>query len=90
MRINELKTMNENERMEWIVNANNKDLGIVLKNEGVKGISNMKKLEKIAMVAQLVVKNSVTDEDAKRVMEDTERLKEEGIYTKLKLIFIHY
>ena len=77
MRINELKTMNENERMEWIVNANNKDLGIVLKNEGVKGISNMKKLEKIAMVAQLVVKNSVTDEDAKRVMEDTERLKEE-------------
>ena len=75
--INELKKMSEKERMEWIVNASNKDLGIVLKNEGVKGISNMKKLEKIAMVAQLVVKNSVTDEDAKRVMEDTERLKEE-------------
>ena len=77
MRINELKTMNENERMEWIVNANNKDLGIVLKNEGVKCISNMKKLEKLAMVVKLVTENSVTDEDAKRIMEDTERLKEE-------------
>ena len=77
MNINKLKAMNENERMEWIVNASNKDLGIVLKNEGVKGISNMKKLEKLAMVAQLVVENSVADEDAKRIMEDTERLKEE-------------
>ena len=77
MNINKLKAMNENERMKWIVNASNKDLGIVLKNEGVKGISNMKKLEKLAMVAQLVVENSVTDEDAKRIMEDTERLKEE-------------
>ena len=77
MNINKLKAMNENERMEWIVNASNKDLGIVLKNEGVKGISNMKKLEKLAMVAQLVVENSVTDEDAKRIMEDTERLKKE-------------
>lgn len=77
MNINKLKAMSENERMEWIANANNKDLGIVLKNEGVKGISNMKKLEKLAMVAQLVVENSVIDEDAKRIMEDTERLKEE-------------
>ena len=77
MNINKLKAMSENERMAWIVNASNKDLGIVLKNEGVKGISNMKKLEKLAMVAQLVVKNSVADEDAKRIMEDTEHLKEE-------------
>ena len=77
MNINKLKAMNENERMEWIVNASNKDLGIVLKNEGVKGISNMKKLEKLAMVVKLVTENSVTDEDAKRIMEDTERLKEE-------------
>ena len=77
MNINKLKAMNENERMAWIVNASNKDLGIVLKNEGVKGISNMKKLEKLAMVVKLVTENSVTDEDAKRIMEDTERLKEE-------------
>ena len=77
MNINKLKAMSENERMAWIVNASNKDLGIVLKNEGVKGISNMKKLEKLAMVAQLVVKNSVADEDAKRILEDTEHLKEE-------------
>ena len=33
MNINKLKAMNENERMAWIVNASNKDLGIVLKNE---------------------------------------------------------
>ena len=77
MNINKLKAMNENERMAWIVNASNKDLGIVLKNEGVKCISNMKKLEKLAMVVKLVTENSVTDEDAKRIMEDTERLKEE-------------
>ena len=77
MNINKLKAMSENERMAWIVNASNKELGIVLKNEGVKGISNMKKLEKLAMVAQLVVKNSVADEDAKRIMEDTEHLKKE-------------
>ena len=77
MNINKLKAMNENERMAWIVNASNKDLGIVLKNEGVKCISNMKKLEKLAMVVKLVTENSVTDEDTKRIMEDTERLKEE-------------
>ena len=77
MNINKLKAMNENERMAWIVNASNKDLGIVLKSEGVKCISNMKKLEKLAMVVKLVTENSVTDEDAKRIMEDTERLKEE-------------
>ena len=77
MNINKLKAMNENERMAWIVNASNKDLGIVLKNEGVKCISNMKKLEKLAMVVKLVTENSVTDEDVKRIMEDTERLKEE-------------
>ena len=76
--INELlKSMSENERMEWIANAKTSYLNVVLKDCGVKGISNMKKLEKIVMVTKLVVENSVTDEDAKRVMEDTERLKEE-------------
>ena len=74
--INELKEMNENERMEWIVNAKSSDLNTVLQYEGVKGISKMKKLEKLAMVVKLVAENSA-DEDAKRIMEDTKRLKEE-------------
>ena len=74
--INELKEMNENERMEWIVNAKSSDLNTILKNEGVKCIPNMKKTEKLAMVVKLVAENSA-DEDAKRVMEDTKRLKEE-------------
>ena len=76
MNINKLKAMNENERMEWIVNASNKDLGIVLKNEGVKGIYGMNKTKKLAMVVKLV-ENSVADEDAKRVMEEAKKLKEE-------------
>ena len=74
--INELRAMSENERREWIVNANTKDLGILLKNEGVKGISRMKKLEKIVMVTKLVEEN-IADEDAKRVMDDTKKLNRE-------------
>ena len=76
MTINELKAMNETERMEWIVNAKSSDLNTVLKNEGVKFIPNMKKTEKLAMVVKLV-ENSIADEDAKRVMEEAKKLKEE-------------
>ena len=76
MTINELKAMNETERMEWIVNAKSSDLNAVLKNEGVKFIPNMKKTEKLAMVVKLV-ENSIADEDAKRVMEEAKKLKEE-------------
>lgn len=74
--INELKKMSENERMEWIVNAKSSDFNAILKNEGVKCIPNMKKTEKLAMVVKLVVENSA-DEDAKRVMEEAKKLKEE-------------
>ena len=74
--INELKKMSEKERMEWIINAKSYDLNAILKNEGVKCIPNMKKLEKVAMVVKLV-ENSVADEDAKRVMEKAKKLKEE-------------
>ena len=71
--INELRAMSEKERMEWIVNAKSSDLNVVLKDYGVKGIANMKKLEKIVMVTKLVEEN-IADEDAKRVMEDTKKL----------------
>ena len=76
MNINELRKMSENERMEWIVNAKSSDLNAVLKNEGVKGIYGMNKTKKLAMVVKLV-ENSVADEDAKRVMEEAKKLKEE-------------
>ena len=76
MSINELKSMNENERMEWIVSTNAKDLGFLLQYEGVKGVSKMKKAEKVAMIVRLVVEN-VADEDTKRIMEKVKKLNEE-------------
>ena len=74
--VNELRAMSENERMDWIVNAKSSYLNIVLKDYGVKGIANMKKLEKIVMVTKIAAEN-IADEDAKRVMEDTKKLNRE-------------
>ena len=74
--INELRKMSETDRMEWIVNAKSSYLNVALKDYGVKGIANMKKLEKIVMLTKIVEEN-IEDEDAKRIMEDTEQLKEE-------------
>ena len=74
--INELRKMSEIERMEWIANAKTSYLNVALKDGGVKGIANMNKLEKIVMLTKLVEEN-IEDQDAKRVMENTERLKEE-------------
>ena len=74
--INELRKMSEIERMEWIVNAKTSYLNVALKDYGVKGIANMNKLEKIVMLTKIVEEN-IADQDAKRVMDDTERLKEE-------------
>ena len=48
--INELKKMNEKERILWLLNANAKDLGILLKNYGIKGISKMSKKEKLSII----------------------------------------
>ena len=76
MSIDELRTMNENERREWIVNAKSHDLNVVLKDYGVKCIASMNKLEKIVMVTKLAEEN-IADEDAKRVMEDTKKLNQE-------------
>ena len=45
MTINELKKMSESKMMEWVVNTNAKDLGLLLQYEGVKGVSKMKKAE---------------------------------------------
>ena len=76
MTISELKLMSESEMMEWIVNANAKDLGFLLQYEGIKGVSKMKKAKKIAMIVRLVLENTA-DENAKRIMEEVKRLNEE-------------
>ena len=74
--IDELRKMSETDRMEWIANAKTSYLNVALKDYGVKGIANMKKLEKIVMVTKLVEEN-IADEDAKRVMEATKKLNKE-------------
>ena len=79
MSINELKKMNEKERILWLLNANAKDLGIVLKNYGIKGISKMSKKEKLSMVLELAVEN-IADEEVEKVIEDTRKL-----YKELKI-----
>ena len=77
MTIKELKLMNEKDRISWFANAKANDFGIVLKNECIKGISKMKKAEKLAMVLDLVVENNVNDEEIDKVVEDTKKLTEE-------------
>ena len=77
MTIKELKLMNDKDRILWFTNAKAKDLGIVLKNAGIKGISKMNKAEKLAMVLDLVVENTITDEEIDKVVEDTRKLTEE-------------
>ena len=77
MTIKDLKLMNEAERILWFSNAKAKDLTLVLKNEGIKNISKMKKAEKLAMIVNLVVENNITDEEIDKVVEDTKKLTEE-------------
>ena len=77
MSINELKKMNEKERTLWLLNAKARDLTLVLRNECIKGISKVKKSEKLAIILDLVVENKVKDETVEKIMEDTKRLNEE-------------
>ena len=77
MTIKDLKLMNEAERILWFANAKSSDLTLVLKNEGIRLISKIKKADKLAIVVGMVVENKVTDEDIEKVMEDTKKLNEE-------------
>ena len=77
MTIKDLKLMNDKDRILWFTNAKVKDLTNVLKNAGIKGISKLKKSEKLAMVLDLAVENNVTDEEIDKVVEDTKKLTEE-------------
>ena len=77
MTIKDLKLMNEKDRILFFTNAKVKDLTLILKNEGIKGISKMKKAEKLEMIVNLVVENNITDEEIDKVVEDTKKLCEE-------------
>ena len=77
MTIKDLKLLNEKDRISWFANAKANELGIVLKNEGIKGVSKLKKAEKLAMVLDLVVEDNVTDDAIDKVVEDTKKLTEE-------------
>ena len=77
MTIKDLKLMNEKDRILFFTNAKAKDLTLILKNAGIKGISKMKKSEKLALVLDLVVENNITDEEIDKVVEDTKKLTEE-------------
>ena len=77
MTIKELKLMNEAERILWFASAKSSDLTLVLKNEGIKGLSKLKKAEKLEMIVGMVVENKVADEDIEKVIDDTKKLNEE-------------
>ena len=77
MTIKDLKLMNETERIFWFTSAKAKDLSLVLKNEGIKGVSKLKKAEKLEMIVGMVVENTVTDEEIDKVVDDTKKLTEE-------------
>lgn len=77
MTIKDLKLLNEAERIFWFTNAKAKDLSLVLKNEGIKGLSKLKKAEKLEMIVGMVVENTIEDEEIDKVVEDTKKLCEE-------------
>ena len=77
MTIKDLKLMNEAERILWFTSAKARDLTLVLKNAGIKGLSKLKKAEKLEMIVGMVVENNATDEEIDKVVEDTKKLTEE-------------
>ena len=79
MNINELRKMGEKERALWLLNANAKDLGLILKNYGIKNTSKMKKAEKLSMVLDLAVEN-IPDEEIDAIWEDAKRLNKDLNY----------
>ena len=50
MTIKDLKLMNEAERILWFASAKSSDLTLVLKNYGIKGLSKLKKVEKLDFI----------------------------------------
>ena len=75
MKLQELGTMPEEERIAWINTSKVQDLNAILKEVEIKGYSKMKKEEKIELVKELVAQEIRISGILK-----TEGLKIEGIY----------
>ena len=71
--INELKAMSKKELCIWGSKVNAKELKAVLKKNGFRGYSKLKKAELLNAVLDMIV----SDEEVEKVMEDTKKLNEE-------------
>lgn len=78
MTIKELKLMNKQKLITWCFGAKVKDLNDVLKAEGIKGLSKLKKADKVKLLVNMIdVEDNVADDAIEKVMEDTRKLNEE-------------
>ena len=78
MTIKELKLMNKQELIIWCFGAKVKDLNDVLKAEDIKGLSKLKKADKVKLLVNMIdVEDNVTDDATEKVIEDTKKLNEE-------------
>ena len=59
MRINELKVMSKKELCVWSSNVNVKELKAILKENGFKGYSKLKKVELLNAVLDMIVSDEV-------------------------------
>ena len=78
MTIKELKLMNKQELIIWCFGAKVKDLNDILKAEDIKGLSKLKKADKVKLLVNMIdVEDNVTDDAIDKVMDDTKKLCEE-------------
>ena len=78
MTIKELKLMNKQELIIWCFRAKVKDLNDVLKAEDIKGLSKLKKADKVKLLVNMIdIEDNVTDDAIEKVMDDTKKLNEE-------------
>ena len=78
MTIKDLKLMNKQELIMWCFGAKVKDLNDVLKSEDIKGLSKLKKADKVKLLVNMIdIEDNVTDDAIEKVMEDTKKLCEE-------------
>lgn len=72
MSINELKSMNERERICYFATAKTKDLKAILKSEGVKGYSKLRKAQALEMVLDMILEPEIVEPEivAEPITED--------------------
>lgn len=74
MTIKELNEMNKQELMVWCFGAKVKDLNEVLKAEGIKGLSKLKKADKVQLLVNMIDTDSVQVEVIDNNLEEVEVL----------------